>query len=248
MTTQTIKQSLGLSAELAEQYAHNWQNASFEQLADAFHQVTTSGRRFKVFAFQLSLQDTLALVNAPQTEQISICMSLVNGKWTPMLQGRSKNEAVRHFENCYLPTVLAEPITMGANNYVPTTGYHSHQISDELVKLYIKQWQQTAPSQLIDAFHATVEKRQRSRELFYQEERVRYYHFSEEVTQELKAIQPDHITVFLGSGDAHSDHIFNFRPLLKVSKDEINAWFDFASPCPPFCGGGGGGGDSSLSV
>ncbi|OJJ20598.1 hypothetical protein BKI52_19280 [marine bacterium AO1-C] len=61
------------------QYINQWQGASFSQLNDAFSQPN----QLRVSAFQLSLQDTLALVNNPQTRFLAIHMSLVDGQWTP---------------------------------------------------------------------------------------------------------------------------------------------------------------------
>ena len=87
------------------QYINQWQQASFHHLIDAFSQPN----QHLVSAFRLSLPDTLALVNHPETKILTIHMGLIEDKWYPILQGKS-NLGDQRLENAYLPNLVQEPL------------------------------------------------------------------------------------------------------------------------------------------
>jgi len=207
----------------------HWQNASFAHLTNVFHQ----GDQLKVSAFQLSLQDTLALVNNPQTRILLIHMGLVAGKWHPILQGKL-HLTEQGSENAYVPSLQKEPWALGTNNYTPTIAYNPHIITPAVAQAYVDNWQKTPQSQIMDVFHTPIATSEG-----YQMERLQYVYFREEVARELKAMQPDHLTIFAGKADVNTDHQpFTFRPVVLATRDDVNMMFDLSTPVPPFNSGG----------
>lgn len=207
------------------QQTNQWQNASFNLLTDAFNQPG----QLRVSAFQLSLQDTLALVNNPETRFLVIHMGLVVGKWYPILQGKSSLNA-NSMENAYLPTLAKEPLALGTNNYSPTIAYNPHIITPAVAQEYVENWQKTSPSQIMDVFHAPILTNK-----FHKMERLRYAYFGEEVAQELRAMQPDHLTIFAGNAATTTQNQpFTFRPVVLATRDHLNMMFDLSTPVPPF--------------
>ena len=207
------------------QHINQWQTAAFNHLMDAFDQ----DAQLRVSAFQLSLQDTLALVNHPQTRFLVIHMGLATGKWYPILQGKS-NLQDENSENMYLPTLAKSPLALGTNNYPLTIAYNPHIITPAVAQEYVENWQKTPPSQIVDVFHAPIETNKH-----YKMERLKYAYFGEEVIQELQAMQPDHLTIFAGKASTTSQsQLFTFRPVVLATRGELNMMFDLSTLVPPF--------------
>lgn len=234
ITTQMSRQQGELPVASAKQFAQNWYDASLQKLANSFYHVSLAkGELFKVLAFRLSLADTFLLINSPETEILNVYMTLVDNKWVPMLQGKKDDYQKNTFENCYLLQPLEEKVTLGKNNYASQIHFNLHLISPEFARIYTDKWRRITYSRLVGAFHNALKSKNGKTV-----ERVRFYHFGNEVIKELKAMQPEHITLFLGCGDAaSSQHPFSFRPVIKATRKQFSILFDFAQPCPPFCRG-----------
>lgn len=234
MTTQTIKLPGELSADVAQKYAQEWYNASPQKLANAFYRVNLDkGELYKVTAFQLSQAETMLLINSPETETLNVTMGMVYNKWVPMLQGQKEDTSQTKslFENCFVPEVMEETPGLGKNNYTATVDFNVHLISPEFANIYADKWKKLTYGRMAQAFHNALESKRGE-----VKKRVRFYHFSQEVVKELKAMQPESLTVLMGCGDAESrQHPFGFRPVIKATRKYSSILFDFAQPCPPFC-------------
>ena len=215
--------------ETLAQYISQWQNIPTHRLMDAFSQA----HQLRVSAFQLSTHDTSALINHPETQILAIHMGLVAGKWRPILQGKSSLRD-QNMENSYLPTLTKEPLALGTNTYLPTVAHNPHIITPAIAQEYVQNWQKTPPSQVISVFQAPVET-STPNGLFYKMERLQYAYFGPEVAQELRAMQPDYLTVFVGKATSTSpSQPFGFRPVVLATRGQLNMMFDVSTPVPPF--------------
>lgn len=237
MTAQTTKLQGELSEEEAKRFAQEWYNASPQKLANAFYRISLAkGELYKVSAFQLPASETLLLINSPETETLNIVMGMTQNKWVPMIQGQKidNTQTKSAFDNCYLPVVLEDMPGLGKNSHTAQVDFNLHLISPEFANIYLDKWQKLTYGRMAAAFHNALESKRGE-----VKKRVRFFNFGEEVVQELKALKPETLTVFMGCGDAESrQHPFAFRPVIKATRKHSSILFDFAQPCPPFCGVG----------
>ncbi|OJJ13902.1 hypothetical protein BKI52_45320 [marine bacterium AO1-C] len=155
-------------------------------------------------------------------------------QWNPVLQGKSSLQD-EGLENAYLPGLVRKPLALGTNTYLPTIAHNPHIITPTIAQEYVDNWQKTPPSQVMDVFHAPIKTNLADNsESFYKMERLQYVYFGGEVAQELKAMQPDHLTLFVGKSNATSQsQPFTFRPVVVATRDHLNMMFDVSAPVPP---------------
>jgi len=252
------RRSLKLTAVQAPSKAKNWQQCKPENLTELFYAYNDSSREGvfsnltqRVLAYKMATGDIAKMFKAyqPGTSIITFHMgsSVLRGNdipnepgFTPFIQ--LYNPGMNNYSNCFeLAWDPVPPFQLGALGHKKSTTSMA-QVTPAAADLFVVSWVNQARENVADAFESTIQDSYTAR--------VKCYNFNENDTDKIfttidGAINPS-FYVLLGLELTSQLFPYAFRPVISVNYDDgspiskggpetMTNYFEFASPCPPYC-------------